>query len=43
MLLDELKGIVGPEAWKVDEEALEPFLTERRGAVVGKTPIMLST
>jgi FAD/FMN-containing dehydrogenase len=42
MLLDELKAIVGPSAWTTDEMDLQPHLTERRGAVTGKTAIMLS-
>jgi FAD/FMN-containing dehydrogenase len=42
MLLDELKNIVGPKAWTNDEAALEPHLTEWRGAVRGRTPIMVS-
>ena len=42
MLLNELKAIVGAGAWTVDEAELQPFLTERRGAVIGRTAIMLS-
>lgn len=41
-LLDELKAIVGPRGWSTDPAGLKPFLTERRGAVRGKTAIMLA-
>lgn len=42
MLLDELKLIVGDNGWVTDEVALAPHLSERRGAVLGRTPIMVS-
>jgi FAD/FMN-containing dehydrogenase len=42
MLIDELKAIVGDNGWKTAENELEPHLTERRGAVRGRTLIMLS-
>jgi FAD/FMN-containing dehydrogenase len=42
MLLDELKAVVGNNGWTTDSAALEPHLTERRGAVHGKTMIMVS-
>ena len=42
MLLDDLKTIVGPRGWTSDERDLEPHLTEWRGAVRGRTPIMVS-
>ncbi|MGI9201401.1 MAG: FAD-binding oxidoreductase, partial [Woeseiaceae bacterium] len=41
MLLDDLKTIVGPSAWLTDQDELLPFLTEWRGAVEGRTAIML--
>jgi FAD/FMN-containing dehydrogenase len=40
--LDELKAIVGTRGWSTDAAELEPFLTERRGAVRGKTALMLA-
>jgi len=42
MLLDELKNIVGENGWTSDADDLEPHLTERRGRITGKTPIMVS-
>ena len=42
MLIDELKAIVGDKGWTTAEDELEPHLTERRGAVRGRTLIMLS-
>jgi FAD/FMN-containing dehydrogenase len=42
MLLDDLKDIVGPKGWTTDESDLAPQLSERRSAVVGRSPIMLS-
>ncbi|MGI9221211.1 MAG: FAD-binding oxidoreductase [Woeseiaceae bacterium] len=42
MLLDELKTIVGESAWSTNDAELQPWLTERRGAVQGRTAIMLS-
>lgn len=41
-MLDDLKAIVGPQGWTMDENDLAPHLSERRSAVVGRTPIMLS-
>jgi len=41
MLLDDLKAIVGSSGWSSDQDELLPFLTERRGAVEGRTAIML--
>ena len=40
--LEELKSIVGPRGWSTDPAELEPFLTERRGAVRGEAAIMLA-
>ena len=40
--LEELKSIVGPRGWSSDPAELEPFLTERRGAVRGTTALMLA-
>lgn len=42
MLIDELKAIVGAGAWKTDPLELEPNLTEWRGRVFGKTPILVA-
>jgi FAD/FMN-containing dehydrogenase len=42
MLLDELKTVVGEKGWTTDEDSLAPHLSERRGAVLGKTSIMVS-
>ncbi|MBT8101823.1 MAG: FAD-binding oxidoreductase [Gammaproteobacteria bacterium] len=41
MLIDQLKAIVGPGAWKTDPAEMQPNLTEWRGLVFGKTPILL--
>ncbi len=40
-LVDGLKAIVGPRGWVDDPGRLEPHLTEWRGRVRGRTPIML--
>jgi len=40
-LTDRLKSIVGSGGWKTDPHDLHPHLTEWRGLVVGKTPIMV--
>ncbi len=42
MLLEQLKDIVGPKGWTTDPADLEPRLTDWRGAVHGKTPIVVS-
>ena len=42
MLLNELKSIVGDNAWVTDEHELEPHLHEPRGRVSGKTLVLLS-
>lgn len=39
---DRLKAIVGARGWKTDAAELEPHLTEWRGAVVGKTRILVA-
>lgn len=39
---DRLKSIVGAGGWKTDPAELEPHLTEWRGAVVGKTRILVA-
>ncbi len=41
MLIDSLKNIVGPKGWADTAATLAPHLREWRGAVQGKTPIML--
>ncbi len=41
-LIDQLKGIVGPGAWTTDPTELQPHLTEWRGLVFGKTPILVA-
>jgi FAD/FMN-containing dehydrogenase len=41
-LLNRLQEIVGPKAWTSDLQDLEPNLTEWRGLVHGKTPIMVA-
>ncbi|MGI9235972.1 MAG: FAD-binding oxidoreductase [Woeseiaceae bacterium] len=41
-LLDELKKIVGPSGWKTDPSELEPHLVDWRGAVTGKTRILVA-
>lgn len=40
-LLDELKAIVGEKGYRTDPDDLLPHVTEWRGIVHGKTPIML--
>ena len=40
-LLDQLKSIVGPKGWVSDASELEPHLTEWRGAVHGRTALMV--
>ncbi|HEX5788361.1 MAG TPA: FAD-binding oxidoreductase [Woeseiaceae bacterium] len=40
-LLAELRTLVGPRGWTDDPVALEPHLTEWRGRVHGRTPLML--
>lgn len=42
MLLDELKAIVGPGNWSTDDAELEPYLTEGRNAVRGRTLVRVS-
>jgi len=42
MLIDRLKCIVGEGGWTSDPEVLEPHLTEWRGAVRGRTTIMVA-
>jgi len=42
MLLDRLKEIVGPSGWKTAAGDLEPYLTDWRGAVTGKTSILVA-
>ena len=42
MLIDTLKSIAGASGWICDAGDLEPHLTERRGRLRGKTPIMVS-
>ncbi len=42
MLIDELKTIVGPGAWKSDMADLRPHVTDWRGEVIGSTPLMVS-
>jgi len=42
MLVDQLKGIVGPAGWTSDAAALEPHLTEWRDAWRGDTLLMVS-
>ena len=40
-VIDSLKAIVGSGGWTSDEHELEPFLTEWRGVLKGRTPILL--
>ncbi len=40
-LIDRLKSIVGPGAWKSEAADLEPHLTEWRGTMTGNTPLMV--
>jgi len=42
MLLDELRTIVGPRGWTSDPDDLAPHLREWRGAVQGRTPILVA-
>ncbi len=42
MLLEQLKNIVGPKGWTTDPDDLRASLTEWRGLVCGKTPIVVS-
>jgi FAD/FMN-containing dehydrogenase len=42
MLLERLKGIVGPDGWSDDPNELAPHLTEWRGAYRGNTPLMVA-
>ena len=42
MLLDRLKEIVGPQGWSTDADDLLSHVTENRGLLHGKTPIMVS-
>lgn len=42
MLIEELKTIVGPGAWKSDVADLRPHVTDWRGEVIGSTPLMVS-
>jgi FAD/FMN-containing dehydrogenase len=41
-LIDQLKAIVGPGGWKTDPAELQANLTEWRGVVFGKTPILVA-
>lgn len=41
MIYDDLKAIVGPKGWLSGAEALQPYINEWRGAVVGATPLAL--
>jgi FAD/FMN-containing dehydrogenase len=40
-LLETLRGVVGHKGWVDDPRRLEPHLTEWRGRVRGRTPVML--
>jgi FAD/FMN-containing dehydrogenase len=40
--VEQLKSIVGPGAWKTGPADLEPHLTEWRGALTGRTPILVA-
>ncbi len=42
MLVDELKSIVGDNAWTTDASELEPYLTEWRDTWRGRTLLMVS-
>ena len=42
MLIETLKGIVGPQGWKQDEADLEPFLREWRGRATGEALMVVS-
>jgi FAD/FMN-containing dehydrogenase len=37
----QLKGIVGSKGWLDDAQAMAPYLTEWRGLVTGRTPLIL--
>jgi len=41
-LIERLKTVVGPAGWTTSAGGLEPHLTEWRGVVFGKTPIMVA-
>lgn len=41
-LVEQLKSIVGTGGWKTDPTELQPYLTEWRGDVVGKTPVLVA-
>ena len=41
-LLDQLRDIVGPKGWLADEADLEPHLNDWRGAMRGRTALMVS-
>ncbi len=41
MWIDALKAAVGPKGWVTDPTTLEPHLTEWRGRLHGRTPIMV--
>jgi FAD/FMN-containing dehydrogenase len=41
-LVEQLKSIVGTGGWKTDPAELQPHLTEWRGEVVGKTPLLVA-
>ena len=41
-IVERLKAIVGPNGWITDPGELTPNLTEWRGAVIGKTPILVA-
>lgn len=41
-LIEQLKGIVGPGAWKTDPAELQPNLVDWRGLAFGKTPIRVA-
>ena len=40
--LESLKAIVGPRGWKTDAHDLEPYLTEWRGVMVGRSPMVVA-
>lgn len=41
-LVEKLKSIVGAGGWKTDSAELAPHLTEWRGEVVGRTPLLVA-
>jgi len=41
-LIEQLKGIVGPGAWKTDPAELQPNLVDWRGLAFGETPIRVA-